>query len=120
MKYLICFLCIAVVVSVALANYDVSASSDAGISLWDAFWTGYFRHWAYAEVSADIACSGWFTVWAEAGRDRGNRDGGSYSSGTSRFYASEEAEDWWEEYSPDSLYHYAYINSQLDEDWSPK
>ena len=102
-----------------IVTYDVSASSDAGFN-WGSLMHGHLTDevWAYAKVSAETGCIGYFTVWAEAGTDRGNYDGGEYTSGRNGFNPEERAKDY--VYMGGTYtWHSASIYSQDDEDWSP-
>ena len=100
--------------------FDVSACSDDGFN-WGSLMHGHLTDeiWAYANVSAESASMGYFTIWAEAGTDRGNRDSGEYIAGGNGFDPEERAKDY--VYMGGTYtFHSAYINSQDDEDWSPK
>ncbi len=129
MKHLMFFLFIlAAGIGIAVADndeiviYNVSASSDFGVT--------YSNHnyvadlWASASVSAESGSEGWFSVWAEAGSDRGsgNRESGSYVAGRNGFSKSKYASSQVSRADPDwgYIFRASYINSQDDEDWSPK
>ena len=140
MKYLICFLCLAVVIGTVLASgsdpdwyngeivmFDVYASSGSNDFLSSHKYISDIS--AHASVSAESGSDGWFSVWAEAGSDRrannpngDYKDSGSYLAGNNDFYASQYASSRISRDSPDWGYtfHSAHINSQDDEDWSPK
>lgn len=139
MKYLKLFLCSIVVTSAVLASgsdpdwyngeivmYDVYASSDAGITIhptlnFPAKKVGH--HWAYASVSAESGSEGYSSVWAEAGDDTDDSyEGGAYIAGSSGHSRYKGASSWLLEGEDRFGYtfHSANINSQDDEDWSPK
>ena len=97
--------------------YNVNACSDDGFK-WGGAWSGSLmdKVWAYANVSAESGSVGYFSIWAEAGADRGKRDSGGYLSGSSSFSKEVRAEDY-VYMGGDYTSHSAYINSQDDEDW---
>lgn len=137
MKYLMLLLFSVVVISTVLASgsdpdsnngeivmYDVYAVSDAGISIYTILGFGY--HWAYASVSAESGSIGWSSVWAEAALDTNDSyEGGAYIAGSSGHSRYRGAGGWIaDEDEPHRawgyIFHSAYVNSQDDEDWSPK
>ncbi len=140
MKYLMFFLCFAVVIGTVLASgsdpdgyngeivmFDVSASSDSNDHRSNHNFISELS--ASASVSAESGSDGWFSVWAEAGSDRkaNNPDGdyndsGSYLASNNGFSASQYAASRIDRTSPDwgYIFRSASIYSQDDEDWSPK
>ncbi|MDE0016342.1 MAG: hypothetical protein OXU51_09160 [Candidatus Poribacteria bacterium] len=142
MKYLKLFLCAIVITSTVLASgsdpdwnngeivmYDVYASSDAGVTgqhYFDPFLQKEAHHWAYASVSAESGSEGYSSVWAEAGYDTDNSyEGGAYIAGSNGHSRYKAASSWVNTNNDPNnrfgyTFHSANINSQDDEDWSPK
>ena len=137
MKYFMLFLYFLVVMSTVLASgngeivmYDVYANSDSGVILLTRYldpasgMVGW--HWAHASVNAESGSEGWYSVWAQAGYDTDDSyDGGSYIAGSNGHSRYKVAGNWvYSNDDPDNRFGYtynsAYINSQDDEDWSPK
>lgn len=109
MKYLMCFLCFAIVIGTVLASgsdpdwyngeivtYDVYASSGSNDHRSNHNFISDLS--ASASVSAESGSDGWFSVWAEAGSDRkannpdkDYNDSGSYLAGNNGFSKSQYA-----------------------------
>ena len=140
MKYLMLFLCFAVIISTVLASgsdpdwyngeivtYDVYASSDTSDHRSNHNYVSELS--ASVSVIAESGSDGYFTVWAEAGSDRkannpnkDYNDSGSYLAGRHGFSKSQYAASRVSRVNPDwgYIFRSAYINSQDDEDWAPK
>ncbi len=142
MKYLMLFLCFAVVISTVLASgsgsdpdaingeivmYDVYADSNTS--------ERRFNHNANAELSASASVwaesgsEGWYSVWAEAGSDRPANNphkdynsSGSYVAGSGNFSKSQSAHSFVGRFFPNwgYLYRSASITSQDDFSYSPR
>ena len=140
MKYLVIFLCFAVVISTVLASGSDPDAINGEIVMYDVYANSNTsenrrNHNSIADLSASASVwaesgsEGWFSVWAEAGSDRPANNphkdynaSGSYVAGGGGFSASKSASSTVGRFFPNwgYLYRSASITSQDDFSYSPR
>lgn len=108
---LLLILFIVSVTNISLAHHIVDADGDDGVTWWG-------NHWANASAKAPESADGYYSIWAYIEGVDGtlDYDGGSYSGVLNDSVSA----SFWPLEGQATPVHSAYINTDGDEDWSPK